>query len=217
MYMEAKNLHIKQQLILSMLESGKDLGAMTLRGIAEDIGAPGKPQIAKHHLDQLEKRGLIQMNLKENFIKLVKKGYNKPVVSPLYSLPVMGSANCGSPTIFAEQNIEKYLKVSSSRLPRNKKSLYVLIASGSSMNDVSIDGKNIENGDFVLVDSNYKDYKDGDVVVAVVDGLATIKIYFKRGDEIILKPKSTEDHLPVYLHEDDEFAFNGKVVGVIKN
>jgi SOS regulatory protein LexA len=216
--MEYKNLHIKQQLILSMLESGKDLGNMTLRGIADDIGAPGRPQIAKHHLEQLKKRGLIQMNLKENFIKLVKTGYNKPVASTLYSLPVVGTANCGAPTIFAEENIEKYLKVSSKMLPRNKKNLYILVADGNSMNEAVVNDKKIEDGDFVLVDSSYKDYKNGDIVVAVIDGLATIKEFTKKGDEIVLKPRSTDkDHLPVYIHQDDEFGFNGKVVGIIKS
>jgi SOS regulatory protein LexA len=216
--MEYKNLHIKQQLILSLLESGKDLGNMTLRGIADDIGAPGRPQIAKHHLEQLKKRGLIQMNLKENFIKLVKTGYNKPVASTLYSLPVVGTANCGAPTIFAEENIEKYLKVSSRMLPRNKKNLFVLVADGNSMNEAVINNKKIEDGDFVLVDSSSKDYGNGDIVVAIIDGLATIKEFTKKGREIILKPNSNEkEHLPIYIHEDDEFYISGKVVGVIKN
>jgi repressor LexA len=209
-------MHIIQQQLLNLIQEDENLGKFSLRAIAEKIGAKGKPQTAKYHLEQLKSRGIIQMNLSEGVLKIVKKGYNLEKKSPLYSLPVVGSANCGPANIYAEQNIDQYLKVSSNILPRNKKSLYVLIADGSSMNTAEIDGKTIESGDFVLVDSEIKNYKNGEIVVAVVDGLATIKKYYKDGDQIHLEPDSTDKFLPIYLHEGDDFLLNGKVVGVIK-
>lgn len=211
-------MHIIQKQLLDLIATHKDFGSYSLRKMAEIIGAEGKPQTAKYHLQQLEKDGLIQMNLEEGIIKLVKRGYAKASNSPIYSLPIVGSANCGPATIFAEQNVEQYLKISSSLLPRNKKGLYALIADGDSMNKVDVEGKTIESGDFVLVDSGYANYKTGDIVVAVIDGLATIKKLRndKAHNRIVLEAVSTEKYLPIYVHEEDEFQLSGKVVGIIK-
>lgn len=212
-------MHIIQKQLLDLIATHEDFGSYSLRKIAEMVGAGGKPQTAKYHLQQLEKDGLIQMNLEAGVIRLVKRGYAKASASPIYSLPVVGSANCGPATIFAEQNIDQYLKISSSLLPRNKSNLYALIADGDSMNKAEIDGKTIESGDFVLVDSEYKSYKKGDVVVAAIDGLATIKRYRedKPNKRIILEADSTEKYLPIFIHGGDDFQISGKVVGIIKS
>lgn len=209
-------MHIIQQQLLNLIQENKNLGQFSLRAIAEKIGAKGKPQTAKYHLEQLKSRGIIQMNLNEGVLKIVQKGYNLEKKSPLYSLPVYGSANCGPATILAEQKADQYLKVSSSILPRNKKSLYVLVADGISMNKAEVDGKTIDSGDFVLIDHEVSNYKNGDIVVAVIDGLATIKRYYKNSDQITLEADSSKDYLPIYLHEGDDFLLNGKVVGVMK-
>jgi repressor LexA len=209
-------MHILQQQLLNLIQENENLGQFSLRAIADKIGAKGKPQTAKYHLLQLEKNGLIQMNLDEGILKVVNKGYNLEKKSPLYSLPVLGSANCGPALILADQKADQYLKVSSSILPRNKKGLYVLVAEGISMNEAEIDGKTIDDGDFVLIDHEVSTYKNGDIVVAVIDGLATIKRYYKNGNQITLEADSTEDFLPIYLHEGDDALLNGKVVGVIK-
>ncbi len=212
-------MHIIQKQLLDLIATHEDFGSYSLRKIAQMVGAEGKPQTAKYHLQKLAKDGLIQMNLEAGVIKLVKRGYAKASTSPIYSLPVVGSANCGPATIFAEQNIDQYLKISSSLLPRNKSNLYALIADGDSMNKAEIDGKTIESGDFVLVDSEYKTYKKGDIVVAVIDGLATIKRYRedKANKTILLEADSTEKYLPIFIHEGDDFQISGKVVGIIKS
>lgn len=212
-------MHRIQKQLLDLIRSHENLSSLSLRKIAEMIGAKDKPQIAKYHLQQLAKDGFVQLNLEEGIIKLVKKGFNIASNSPIYSLPVLGAANCGPATIFAEQRVEKYLKVSSNLLPRNKSKLYVLVADGPSMNKAQIEpGKTIESGDFVLVDGEYKNYKNGDIVIAIIDGMANIKRY--RNDKIhkrvILESESTEKYLPIFIHEGDDFLLSGKVVGIIK-
>lgn len=212
-------MHLIQKQLIDLIATNPNFGKLSLRSIAKEVGAEGKPQTAKYHLQELEKAGFIQMNLKEGIIKLVKKGANLSSKSPIFSIPVVGSANCGLPTIFAEQNIENFLKVSSSMLPKKKSGLFALIADGDSMNMANIHGKNIESGDFVLVDSEDKVYKDKDIVVAVVDGLATIKELHRdlKNNRIVLKALSTKKYLPIYLGGDDDFIINGKVVGIIKS
>lgn len=213
-------MHIIQKQLLDLIATHEDFGSYSLRKIAEMVGAKGKPQTAKYHLQRLEKDGLIQLNLEAGIIKLVKRGYAKASTSPIYSLPVVGSANCGPATIFAEQNVGQYLKISSSMLPRNKSNLYALIADGDSMNKAKVgdEEKTIESGDFVLVDSEYKNYKTGDIVVAVIDNMATIKRFRedKPNNRVILEADSTEKYLPIFIHEGDNFLLSGKVIGIIK-
>jgi len=213
-------MHTIQTKLLNLIKQ-HDLGKMSLRHIAKLIGVENKPQIVKHHLLQLEKLGFIQLNFENSIIRLNNRGFNpSPIKSIFYSLPVVGSANCGPATIFAEENISQYLKVSSSLLPRNKKNLYSLIADGNSMNKAEVvTGKTIECGDFVLVDSEGKNYENGDIVVAVIDGMATIKRYRndKVHNRIVLEADSTEKYLPIFIHEGDDFLLSGKVVGIIKS
>lgn len=212
-------MHRIQKQLLDLIATHKDFGSYSLRKMAEMIGAEGRPQIVKYHLKQLEKDNLIQVNLEEGVIKIIKRGKTKASVSPIYSLPIVGSANCGPANIFAETNIEKYLKISSSLLPRNKKSLYALIADGDSMNKAEVEeGKVIESGDFILVDKDLQNYKNGDIVVAVIDGMATIKRFRedKVHKRIILEADSTEKYMPIIINEGDDFLLSGKVVGIIK-
>jgi SOS-response transcriptional repressor LexA len=213
-------MHITQKLLVDLIATHDNLGSLSLRKIAELVGAKDKPQTVKYHLQQLEKAGFIQMNLDEGVLKLVKEGFNVATKSPLYSLPIYGAANCGPATIFAEQRVEGYLKISSGLLPRNKKGLFVLKASGSSMNKAEVEkGKVIEDGDYLLIDSEYKNFKNGDIVVAVVDGMANIKKYRvdKAHKRIVLESESTGKYHPIFIHEEDDLLLNGKVVGIIKS
>jgi len=68
------------------------------------------------------------------------------------------------------------------------------------------------------VDNGYVSYKTGDIVVAVIDGLATIKKLRndKAHSRIVLEAVSTKKYLPIYVHEEDDFQLSGKVAGIIK-
>lgn len=210
----------KTQTALLDLSKHQDLGAMSLRQMAKLVGVENKPQIVKHHLLQLEKAGLMQVNLDKGVIKPINRGFNLNSVRNLfYSLPIVGAANCGPATIFADERIEGYLKVSAKMLPRKKQDLYVLVAEGPSMNRAEVrEGVTIESGDFVVVDSTYKNPKNGDIVVAVIDGMGTIKRYRedKQHDRVVLESKSTENFIPIFIHKGDDFLISGKVVDVIK-
>jgi len=212
-------MHDTQARLLTLARQNKNLGKQSLRQIAKFIDAEGKPQVVKYHLRKLEESGLIQMNLARGVIKPVKKGVADKVKNLFYSLPIVGSANCGPATVFADERIEGYLKVSTKLLPKRKDGLYVLIADGPSMNRAVIhDGETIEDGDFVVIDSAYQTPKNKDIVVAVIDGMATIKRYRedKKNNRIALEAESTENYLPIFLHENDDFSVSGKVIGVIK-
>ncbi len=213
-------MHSTQTLLLGMART-MDLGSMSLRQIANLLGLENKPQLIKHHLLQLEKAGLLQVNLEAGIVKPVSRGVNAStaVKSPFYSLPIVGAANCGPATVFAEERIEGYLKVSPKFLPHRKQDLYVLVADGPSMNLAKVrDELTIEDGDYVVVDSSSRTPRTGDIVVAVIDGMATIKRYKedKEHERIVLEAESTEKFHPIFVHEGDDFVVSGKVVDVIK-
>jgi repressor LexA len=163
------------------------------------------------YLKALEAKGYIKRNA-EKIIELIDQQ-----ASNFINIPIMGTANAGSPTFFAEENVEGTLKVSKN-LIRND-SIFAIKVSGTSMNKSIINKKKVENGDFVLIDPDYKEYQDNDKVLVVIDGLATIKTYKKLDQETIgLFPESTDKvHQPIYLTPEDNFVMNGRIVDVFKS
>jgi SOS-response transcriptional repressor LexA len=213
-------MHQIQEKILKLMEV-EDISRLALRSIAQKIEETGSPQKIKHHLDQLVKRGLIIRDMKNNTIRRANAGIDSG--TNLVSLPIRGSANCGSATMFAEDYIEGYLKVSKGILGSlfNKiNDLFVLVAVGPSMNRAGGLNNVIENGDYVIVDGGDKIPVNGDYVVSVMDGVTNIKKVYKdsQNKQFLLISESTQDFPPIYIHEDDldSYSIAGKVVKVMK-
>lgn len=206
-------MHTIQEKILKLVDE-KNIGNFTLRQIGELIGE-SLPQKIKHHLSQLERKGFILIDKKNKKISQIS---NKAKAGGLFiSVPVVGSANCGPAVIYADQNIEGYLKISK-RLVPNKKSIFAIKAEGNSMNKANVDGKNIEGGDYVIVDSGNISPHDGDYIVSIIDNMANIKKYRldRENSRIALLSESTQEYAPIFIHEADNFIINGKVVDVVK-
>jgi repressor LexA len=206
-------MHNIQEKILKIIRN-KNLSGLTLREIGELVGEKF-PQKIKHHLDQLEKKGFIKIDKKTKTISLSQG--NTPKSNSLFSIPIIGTANCGPATIFANENIEGYLKISKNILKKCH-NIFAIRAQGLSMNQASVDGNNIEDGDYLLIDSDNTDPKDGDVVLSIIDDMANIKKYVwdEKNNQVVLVSQSTADIPPIYIHEDDSFLINGKVIQVIK-
>ncbi len=206
-------MHNIQEKLLQVMQN-KNLNGMTLREIGEMIGEKF-PQKVKHHLDQLQKRGLVKIDKTKKTIMKSIGGAIKN--TQLISIPIVGSANCGPATIFANENIEGYLKISKTIL-RKFKNIFAIRAQGLSMNRAMVNGNTIEDGDYLLVDSDQTSPSNGDIVLSVIDDMANIKKYVwdEANNQIVLVSESTKDIPPIYIHEDDSFMINGKVIQVIK-
>ncbi|MCD8508434.1 MAG: hypothetical protein LRY42_03510 [Candidatus Pacebacteria bacterium] len=191
----------------------KNMSGKTLREIGYTVGEES-PQKIKHHLTQLQKKGFIVYDSKNALIQ--KKERKSSLASPFVSIPIVGMANCGPATIFAEQNIENHLKVSSRMLPKTE-GIFAVRADGISMNRAKINDKTIDDGDYLIIDSTYLAPKNKDIVLSIIDEQANIKRFIRNEDgSIVLMSDSTRDFPPIYIHEDDEFFINGKVIDVIK-
>jgi len=217
-------MHPIQEKLLALSKS-HNLAEITLRAMAEKIGMKNEsPQRIKHHLLQLERRGFLSINRSK---KLMARAESRPAwakgllnsKSRLFSIPVIGAANCGPATVFAEQNFQGFLRISSKLVGRsNPNGLYAIKADGSSMNRARIKGKQIEDRDYIIIDKNDHGLTTGDVVLAVIDNKATVKRYIddRANGQIVLMAESSLDFAPIYLHEDDDFSISGKAVGVVK-
>lgn len=207
-------MHTLQKRLLESM-SIHNLDRLTLREIGDLVGEI-HPQKIKHHLQQLEQKGLIQVDRANKIIKRVERGSS--LTSKLVTLPILGSVDCGPVTIYADENIQGYLKVSD-RLVKRKPGLFALKAIGSSMNRASVAGKTIEDGDYVVIDSEDRVPRNGDYVLSIVDGLCNVKkfIFDEDNQQIILMSESSHDYAPIIIHpQESEYFVNGKVVQVIK-
>ncbi len=206
-------MHTIQEKLLKLVDE-KNIGDFTLRQIGELI-EESLPQKIKHHLSQLERKGFILIDKKNKKISRIS---NKANASGIFiSVPIVGSANCGPAVIYADQNIDGYLKISKRLIP-NKKSIFAIKARGNSMNKANINGKNIESGDYVIIDSENTSPHDNDYIVSIIDGMANVKKYRhdRENFRIALLSESTQEYAPIFIHEADDFRINGKVVGVVK-
>jgi repressor LexA len=214
-------MHEIQEKLLALSKKA-GFGEMSLRLMAAAIGMPHEsPQKIKHHLSQLEKKGFFTINKAKGSISHTSKWADNLIKSgsKIFSIPIIGTANCGPAKVFAETNFQGFIKVSSTLLHRkNAEGLYAVKGDGASMNNALIAGKKLEDGDFAIIDSNQRVPNNNDIVLAIIDNKATIKrfIHDKENEQIVLIADSSYDYEPIYLHADDDFIINGKVVSIIK-
>ena len=120
-------------------------------------------------------------------------------------IPLLGLVEAGIPTSVDPNtsesiNIDEYLV-------DNKESTYLLEVRGDSMID-----EGIKEGDLVVVERRGNP-KDGDIVIAEVDGGWTMKYFKKKGNLIYLKP-ANKNYSPIYPQYDLKVA--AIVKGVIR-
>ncbi len=164
------------------------------------------PHSAMLLVNRLIERGYLKRRRADGRLQSIEDPEADRAHARTVSIPVVGSAPCGQPML-AEENIETTLPVSI-ELARPPHRYFLLRAEGDSMNK-----KGIQSGDLVLV-RQQPDGENGQVVVALIDGEATIKELHKLEGAIILMPRSSNPyHRPVLLHED--FRIQGIVVNAI--
>jgi repressor LexA len=118
-------------------------------------------------------------------------------------VPVLGDIAAGTP-ILAEETSDEVLS-----LPRDlvgKGTLFGLRVRGDSMVDAAIC-----DGDIVVVKQQHEAY-NGEIVAAMIDDEATVKVFRRRGGHVILEPRNA-----AYSDIDgDQAVILGKVVSVLR-
>ncbi len=118
---------------------------------------------------------------------------------------LLGLVEAGIPTVAEEEtldtmNLDNYLI-------KNRNTTYLLEVKGDSMIE-----EGIKEGDMVIVERK-NDAKDGDIVIAEVDGGWTMKYFRKKGNSIYLEP-ANKNYKPIYPEQD--MKISAVVKGVIR-
>jgi repressor LexA len=197
------NLTKRQQEIFDYVKRyGSEHGyPPTVRDIGKAIGLTSSSTVHAH-LANLEKLGLLRRDpTKPRAIEvLVDKA--KAAVAPS-GLPLVGQVAAGQP-VLAEENIEEYVPVP--QIAGGDEGEFVLRVRGDSMKNAGI-----FEDDYVVVRPQ-KTAGDGEIVVAMLEGEATVKRFFREKDHVRLQPEN--DALEPILTRDVELV--GRVVGVCR-
>jgi repressor LexA len=118
-------------------------------------------------------------------------------------IPMLGIVAAGKP-------IEPVAQKEFIDLPLGNEESFALRVEGESMRD-----EGIMPGDLVIVRRQAR-ASTGQTVVALVNGEATVKKYYPKGDTIELRPANAAMQ-PIRVTPEDKFEIQGVVVGLIRH
>ncbi len=174
----------------------------TMREIGEQFGIRSTNGVEKH-LSALEQSGFILRERgKSRGISLHAGARTVSIV------PLLGRVAAGQP-VLSPENREDDITIDLSAFSiRSGQRLFALRVKGESMIDA-----HIMDNDVVLV-RQQSSAQNNDIIVALVEGEATVKRYFLEKDRVRLQPEN-KDMQPILLDR-GEFRILGKVAGVMR-
>lgn len=183
----------------------------SVREMAAAVGL-SSPSTVHAHLSALEEHGLIKRDAtKPRALEVFDSdGSSVKASGPVEAttrgtvrLPLVGRVAAGMP-ILAEQNIEDTFTVPTEIA--TDASSFILEVHGDSMINVGI-----FNGDYIIV-REQKSAMNGEIVVAMIDGSATVKTFYKERGRVRLQPEN-DTMEPIYA---DNPIILGKVVALMR-
>jgi repressor LexA len=169
----------------------------------------GSTRTALRYLEWLEEGGDIERWSGARGIRLLR---NPGQGLATRAVPLVGEAPAG-PLMLAVENHEGWLRLPLEMAPASAE-FFLLRVRGDSMDQALVEGERIESGDLVLV-RQQATASSGEIVVALIDGEATIKRLAKEPNFYFLKPESSNsDYQAIVVGHD--FQVLGVVTRVIK-
>lgn len=183
----------------------------SVREMAAAVGL-SSPSTVHAHLSALEDLGLIKRDAtKPRALEVfnsdgsavnateIKEASTRGTIS----LPLVGRVAAGLP-ILAEQNVEDTFTLPTEIATDS--SSFVLEVHGNSMINAGI-----FNGDYIIV-REQKSAMNGEIIVAMIDGEATVKTFYKERGRVRLQPENDAME-PIYA---DNPTILGKVVALMR-
>jgi len=170
--------------------------------IAAGLGLNSLATVHKH-VTNLQNKGMLQRahNRSRSIDVIPQRKGGRPLMD---RLPLMGRIAAGKPV----EAIEHAETISLGDILGNRE-CYAHEVRGDSMRD-----EHIMSGDYVLVERT-RTAREGEIVVALIDGTdATLKRFFREGNQIRLQPSNSE-MAPIYAAA-ASVAIQGKVLGVLR-
>ena len=187
----------------------------SVREMAAAVGL-SSPSTVHAHLSALEAHGLIKRDkTKPRALEVFEQEGNPdnnldisqespvPEMRGVVSLPLVGRVAAGMP-ILAEQNIEDTFTIPTEIA--SDSSSFILEVHGNSMINVGI-----YNGEYIIV-REQPSAMNGDIVVAMIDGSATVKTFYKERGRVRLQPENDAME-PIFA---DNPTILGKVVALMR-
>jgi repressor LexA len=195
----------RQSEILAVIQASmNDHGyAPSMREIGAAVGLTSTASV-KYQLEILEAKGFIRRDeSKGRALELTPEEHGAPV-DKTRLIPLVGRIAAGGP-ILAEQEIQESFPLPESIVGSGD--LFMLKVVGESMIDAAIC-----DGDFVVIRSQ-KDCNNGEIVAAMIDGEATVKVFSRKNGHIWLLP-ANENFAPI---DGDACEILGKVTAVLRS
>ena len=176
----------------------------TMREIGEEFGIRSTNGV-EGHLAALEKSGFITRERGKSR-GLSVRAREHP--SSSVAIPLLGRVAAGLP-VLSPENREGDVMIDPSLFSlKSAQNMFALKVKGDSMVNA-----HIVDGDTLLVRAQAS-ARDGDIVVALVDGEATVKRFFLGKNQVRLQPENSA--MKPLLLDRGEFLIMGKAVGVLR-
>lgn len=177
--------------------------APTIKELAKLLAI--SPAAAHEQVNQLVRKGYLKRAPGKNRgLAVVRKSCDSP--SRLLPSPLVGTVAAGWP-VLAEENVIGEVLVEPHVVQGGR--CFALTVQGQSMKEAGIG-----DGDIIIVRMQPL-AECGDIVVALVDGEATVKRLYLRDNVIELRPDSrTKKYRPIPIGPDTDLRIVGKVVAV---
>ena len=191
-----------QQRILEFIEQEIEKKGYppSVREIGDAVGLKSTSTV-HGHLCRLESRGLLRRDAMKPRAMEVKAA--KKSMEGMRTVPVVGNVAAGSP-ILAEEYIEDQVSLPESMVGDGTN--FILKVHGDSMINCGI-----MDGDYVVVHKQ-NTANNGEIVVAIIDGSATVKRFYRENGRFRLQPENSA-MAPIYTRKVD---IAGKVVSVYR-
>lgn len=192
----------RQQQVFDFIKSYLDSNACppTLREISSYINAKGTVT-AIRHLDALEQKGYIQRREgSSRSITVIGRGST-------ITVPIVGTVRAGMPEL-ATEDILGFCQIDASWL--KGRGNFILKVKGDSMRDVGI-----FNGDFAIIRPQ-QTAENGEIVVALIDGEATLKRFYREHDHIRLQPENSTMEPIIVLAGEAETLIAGRLIKTVR-
>ncbi len=182
----------------------------TVREIGAHFGFV--PRSVFDHLKALERKGYLRRVASKSRSLQILDAPEASQPSPrapaaFRELPILGRVAAGEP-LLSEQNVEGTFTISRDWV--NGDEAFLLKVEGESMI-----GAHILPGDYAVV-RGQATAEHGDIVVALVDGEATIKRVLLKKDAIVLQPENPAMP-PIQVRRGEKtFQIVGKVIGILR-
>jgi len=196
----------RQQEVLDFISTKieRDGYPPTIREIGAELGIRSTSGV-NDHLKALERKGYINRDgAKSRTLVPVDLADDN-----LVEIPILGRIAAGEP-ILAVENAEDTVKIDRFLLGKTKEVFGLRVVGESMIND------GIHDGDFIFV-RKQRTASRGTIVVAMIDGDATVKRYYPEGDRIRFQP-ANDAMEPIYVaaNEFRDTQILGVVVGVYR-